>query len=374
VSRFLEKLRGLFKGKDRNNADLAELFRQELGIINDRPRSRFRRIVQAARKWTQKADFVFPWISCCMLGSSFLRISNLVWVKSVWSFTVLVCWAMIRSIGVYAAAWKVAKHTAPDDPKKQKQVIYETLFGVFAIIGIIGLWTSEPLGSWIPFIFMSFFWIFNGIRLGWVEKKMTVEEEVREAFDAFVAEHRPDLVDQDSKLNRELYQLESKLRQARTILSKLDGERRVAEKASSPNLADIEAQISRLKNGILGLENQKTNIEASKAEMISALQSFEAICHEATSYVRLNNLYAEADTLIGEGMANAEISSAELERIRQRIYDGLMRFNEAARSLGFAAVAELPDPSLRNFEERVLEVAKASDRREEKILRIAPRD
>jgi hypothetical protein len=241
------------------------------------------------------------------------------------------------------------------------------------VIAGVGSAYSYPVASTIPFLACCFLWLANGVRYSKVNTPleaaptMTSEQVVASAFDDFMAKHRPDLLDEKSKLNTILAGIQGNITKAREIQARLEGEFRVVKDERKVAVQQVIEQIA---ERVRELQAEQEVIEKAKNELVSALQVFVAIKDDALSYVRLHSLSKEADEVLDHASSLTEQADRELSEIRQRIQEGLLRIHEATQQLGLAA-ASTPYVPLGALEAQVENVVVTSMAREQVIERIA---
>ena len=113
--------------------------------------------------------------------------------------------------------------------KQSNRVFFYTLLGELAVVAGVGAFLGHPVVSAIPFVVLCCRYLVAGVGSGYrsPSPQMNAEDSVAEVFDTFIAQYRPDLIENRSGVTRELTLLRSKISELKSILSQLDGELKV---------------------------------------------------------------------------------------------------------------------------------------------------
>ncbi len=230
------------------------------------------------------------------------------------------------------------------DSEKGKRVFFYTFLAeLVAIAAVGGLVYHHPVVSSVPLAADLVVWFVGTLKLMYgkpAEEGKTPEELVKEAFEAFLTKHRPDLADEKSLLNTSLTTLADKERKGQELMAKFVGELKAEETKGGERAETFKTEILSHAAWLKELGAKRAELERRRAELTAGLQFLEAVRDDALSYVRLETLQREVEALRGSSAALSERADKELEAIRSRIAEGIMRINSAMENLMIAAVSE----------------------------------
>jgi hypothetical protein len=355
--------------------NVVKQFRKDLGVsTSSTVRARLVKIVLGSHRWVR--EFVRPLpiiggvVVTTLYSAWFYRYLYLTQLSADWpevSYSI----ALIVSL-VALAVMGLGYGDRMDEPKN---AFYVTLLALFSM-GVIGtIVTGGIFLGWLPFATHFWLWLYKGIVISRSDphtgERYGQEVELGEIFDIFVKKHKPELVDDESKLNIEIQQMNRQIRKAEDLRSNLSAELAVATRRESVHVDDIRIQINRLDEAIPTLKAELQSIENSRQQALSALRLFEAIRNDAVSHLRIESLLSEGDRILGKVKRSRDQASGEIVRIRQSMFNALTQLNEASAKLGLASMSQLDDPNLKLLTRGVDEVLEVKTEREGEIRKLS---
>jgi hypothetical protein len=354
---FFKMLFHSVKSKDVGVFDPVKEFRRDLGLDGSKKRCYLARVISAAHSWVimEDANVIVP-LTFAVAGISFIIDATIITTTTI-AIPIALAVALFVTLGVSFLDGGL---------QMVNRVFSYTLLGELAFIAG-GEANYHPVVGIMPLLSVLALSLGQGARLvnrPKVGANKTPDELVSEAFDQFLANHRPDLSDEKSLLNRNLSALDEKIKKGRDVLAKLRGELKAElVKRSDGERADaLRAEIQSFMSWLDELTEKKDGFESRKADLMAGLQFLESVKSEALSYVHLRTLQQEVKDVRGESEVLSIQAERELEAIRERIALGLSCINTAVDRLAIASVSQGDVSSLSSRVESVIEQSNARER------------
>lgn len=321
-------------------SDPVEVFRKELGLTKSKRQTSWTKQLIAVTQEVANNRVVVGLFACTVFLANFKFVEEIVkhdaTLLAVLSYFGAIVGMVISIIG--GLIFFFSKTSSHSDRRG-----FLKLLGVY--LGFYCVWAvfiPLPLPGKGALSVAGVFWVLLSVlafrKLSVPQVRQSTEEEVKILFDQFVAEQRPDVLEDESTLNRELSALRLKIDKAKDVLAKFKGELQAETERGGSRLQSLNETVLELGSRIADLERELEVLQIKRDEVVSALQVFESLKGDAMASVRIHDLELAADEVLGEGRKHADRAEAELIAITEKIRSGMERLLGAVQALQITAL------------------------------------